>query len=80
MLNDTFDQWHLWHPWVSEPICASLMLVIYSCRNAVNKTKAFKKGLYKMKTRKQDTERALGKLEVSLGESGSFVGESPGFP
>ena len=40
----------------------------------------FKKSLYRIKTRKQDTERALGKLEVSLGESGSFVRGKSGFP
>ena len=40
----------------------------------------FKKSLYRMKMRKQDAERALGKRKVSLGESGSFVRGKSGFP
>ena len=40
----------------------------------------FKKILYIIETRKQDTKRALGKREVSLGESRSFVRGKPGFP
>ena len=40
----------------------------------------FKKSLYRIKMRKQDAERALGKRKVSLGESGSFVRGKSGFP
>ena len=39
-----------------------------------------KKSLYRIKVRKQDAERALGKREVSLGESGSFVRGKSEFP